>query len=113
MKRTTGLIASFAVAVLLVARPGVAAADVVPARKAKSDRDAAAVERRMAELGVETSAARSGAERLTPSELRYFAEDPSRIQSVGGITWYEFLGGLAVGAVVAAGVFLIAEHSIQ
>jgi hypothetical protein len=113
MKRTTGLLASFAVALLLVARPGVAVADVVPARKAKADRDAAAVERRMTELGVETSAARSGADRLTPSELRYFAEDPSRLQSVGGITWYEFLGGVVVGVVVAGAVFLAADHSIQ
>jgi hypothetical protein len=68
-------------------------ADVVPARKAKSDRDAAAVERRMAELGVESSSARAGADRLTPSELRYFAEDPSRIQNVGGLTASEWIAG--------------------
>ena len=113
MKRTSGLIASFVVVALLVARPGLAVADIVPARKAKADRDAAAVEKRMAELGVDSSTARAGAERLTPSELTYFAEDPSRIQTVGGITWYEFIGGVAVGAVVALGIFLVADHAIQ
>ena len=73
----------------------------MPARKAKTDRDAAAVERRMAELGVESSSARAGADRLTPSELRYFAEDPSRIQSVGGLTAGEWIAGIAFLALLA------------
>jgi hypothetical protein len=76
-------------------------ADVVPARKAKTDRDAAAVERRMADLGVDSSSARAGADRLTPSELRYFAEDPTRLQSIGGLTAGEWLAGGAFLALLA------------
>jgi hypothetical protein len=113
MKRAAGLFASFAVVALLIARPGLASADVVPARKAKADRDAAKVEQRLARIGVDSSGAKASAEKLTPGELRYFASDPSRLQNVGGITWDEFLGGVIVGGVVAAAVFLIADHSLQ
>ena len=113
MKRTIGTLASFAVAAILVIRPGLAAADVVPARKAKADKDAAAVEQRLASLGVDSGTAKSSTERLTPSELRFFAEDSSRIQNVGGITWYEFLGGVVVGAAVALATFAVADHAIH
>jgi hypothetical protein len=79
-------------------------ADVVPARKAKADRDAAKVEERLVALGVDASAAKENAERLTPSELRFFAADTDRVQSVGqqdmfsGQTvnmWFESLAGAA------------------
>ena len=113
MKRSTGTLASFAVAIVLVLQPGLAQADVVPARKAKADRDAAAVEKRLATIGVDAATARTSAEMLTPSELRFFAEDSSRIQSVGGITWYEFLGGVVVGSAVALVTYAVAVHSIQ
>ena len=113
MKRAAGILASFAVAALLVARPGLASADVVPARKAKADRDAAKVEERLASMGADASAARSSADKLTPGELRYFAQNPARLQNVGGITWDEFLGGVVVGGAVAVAVFLVAEHAIQ
>src|SRR6185295_19749288 len=49
---------------LLLARPGLAWADVVPARKAKANRDAAAVEQRLVALGVDGTMARAGAEGL-------------------------------------------------
>ena len=88
-----GRMGAAACCALLLAGPGLAWADVVPARKAKADLDAAAVEQRLAALGVDSSAARSSAERLTPSELRFFAEDPGRIQNVGGLTGGEWLGG--------------------
>jgi hypothetical protein len=113
MKRSTGMFASFAVAAILVLRPGLAVADVVPARKAKADRDAAKVEQRLATLGVDAPTAQSSAGRLTPAELRFFAEDPSRVQNVGGLTWYEFLGGVAIGAAVALGLGLMAVHAVQ
>lgn len=113
MKRTTGILASFAVMAVLVLRPGIAMADVVPARKAKADRDAAKVEVRLAALGVDTATAKSSAENLTPSELQFFAEDPSRLQNVGGLTWYEFLGGVGVGIIVATGLALMAVHAVQ
>ena len=78
---------------ILMVRPGLAFADVVPARKAKADRDAAAVEKRLASLGVDGATARTSAEKLTPSELHFFAENPSRVQNVGGLTGGEWLGG--------------------
>src|SRR5688572_16633432 len=87
-------------------------ADVVPARKAKADRDAAAVEQRLVALGVDAAAAKSSADQLSASELRFFASDPLRLQSVGqqdmfaGQTvnlWYESIGGAAM---LAAGLGL-------
>jgi len=113
MKHRTGLLASFLVAALLVARPGIALADVVPARKAKAQRDAAAVESRMASLGVDSSTAKAGTEHLTPSELSFFAEDPSRLQVVGGLTWDEIAGGLVFGGTVALFLLLLAIHAKQ
>ncbi|HEY3227491.1 MAG TPA: hypothetical protein VGK61_10915 [Planctomycetota bacterium] len=107
----TGLFASFVVAALLVARPGLALADVVPARKAKADRDAAAVEQRLVTLGVDSSTAKAGTEHLTPSELSFLAEDSSRLQNVGGLTWDEIAGGLIYGGVVALFLFLLFEHT--
>jgi len=86
---------------LILARPGFAWADVVPARKAKANRDAAAVEQRLVDLGVDGTMARAGAEGLTPSELRFFAEDSSRLHSVGGLTWGEWAGGCAVLGLIA------------
>ena len=92
MKHRARIIAAVFCAVLL-ARPGIAFADVVPARKAKADKDAAAVETRLASIGVDAATARNSADRLTPAELRFFAEDSSRIQAVGGLTAGEWLGG--------------------
>jgi hypothetical protein len=79
-------------------------ADVVPARKAKADRDAAAVELRLVAIGMDAEAAKASAVRLTPTELTFFAADPQRVQPVGqqdmfaGQTvnmWWESLGGAA------------------
>ena len=88
-----GRAVSVVVCAVLLARPGLAFADVVPARKAKADRDAAAVKKRLASLGVDDATARTSSEQLTPSELRFFAENPSRVQNVGGLTGGEWLGG--------------------
>lgn len=87
-------------------------ADIVPARKAKADRDAAAVEERLVALGVDAASAKSSADKLSPSELSFFASDPLRVQSVGQQDmfagqsvnlWYESLGGAAM---LAAGLGL-------
>jgi hypothetical protein len=93
-------------------------ADVVPARKAKADKDAAAVENRLVDLGVDAAAAKASAEKLTPSELRFFAADTARLQPVGqqdmfsGQTvnmWYESIGGAAL----LAGGFGLAYYMIH
>jgi hypothetical protein len=88
-----GRAVSVVVGAALLFHPGLAFADVVPARKAKADRDAALVELRLASLGVDGATARTSADKLTPAELRFFAENPSRVQNVGGLTEGEFLGG--------------------
>ena len=113
MKRNFGLLASAVMVSVLLVRPGLGWADVVPPRKAKAQRDAAVVETRLAMIGVDSTTARASADRLTPSELSFFAEDPSRIQNVGGITWYEFLGGVAIGGAMALAIALLAIHSDQ
>jgi hypothetical protein len=113
MKRTAGLASSFLVVAILAFHPAAALADVVPARKAKADRDAAKVEDRMTTLGVDAATAKASAERLTPSELRFFAEDSSRVQAVGGLTWYEVAGGFIIGGAVAAAAYLLAVHAEQ
>jgi len=113
MKRKFGMAASFVVAATLVVGPGLASADVVPVRKAKASNDAAKVEQRLVSLGVPATEASDCVGTLTASELGFFAGDPARVQSVAGITWYEFLAGCAVGGAVALGLFLLAEHSVQ
>lgn len=93
-------------------------ADVVPARKAKADRDAAKVEDRLVALGVDAAAAKSSADRLTPSELQFFASDPGRLQPVGqqdmfsGQTvnmWFESL----IGAAFLAGGLGLAYYMVH
>lgn len=93
-------------------------ADVVPARKAKADKDAAAVENRLVSIGVDSAAAKASANRLTPSELRFFASDTARLQPVGqqdmfsGQTvnlWYESLAGAAF----LAGGFGLAYYMVH
>jgi hypothetical protein len=113
MKRRIGLASSFVVAAILVAHPVLASADVVPARKAKAAKDSAKVEQRLVSLGVPAKEASDCVGSLTAAELGFFAEDTARVQSVAGITWYEFLAGCAVGGAVALAVFLLADHSIQ
>ena len=113
MMRRLAMAASFVVAATLVAGPGAASADVVPIKKAKAANDAAKVEQRLVSIGVPAKEASTCVGTLTASEAGFFAGDPDRIQSVAGITWYEFLAGCAVGGAVALGIFLIADHSIQ
>ena len=81
---------------VLLARPGLAAADVVPARKAKAGKDAVRVEARLVSLGVPATEASACVGSLTATELGFFAGDPARVQNVGGLTATEWLAGGAV-----------------
>jgi hypothetical protein len=78
-------------------------ADVIPSRRA--ERDAAAeqaVKSRLQDLGLSKAQIQSEIDGLNPQETAYFAEQPERLQPVGGLYWYEFIIGLAV--LVALGV---------
>lgn len=94
--RTSGrfLLALFCAA--LLARPGIASADVVPAKKAKPRNDGAKVEQRLVSLGVPAKEATDCVGSLTASELGFFAADEARVQSVGGLSFTEWLVGGAV-----------------
>ena len=70
-------------------------ADVIPTsydRKSKEDRQA--VQARLEGLGAAPSAAEHRVRHLSPDELAFFAEHPERVQSAGGLYWYEWVGGL-------------------
>lgn len=72
-------------------------ADVIPSRRI--ERDAAAeqkVKGRLHELGLNASQAEHEVLALNPAETAYFAENPQRLQPVGGLYWYEFLIGTGV-----------------
>ena len=81
---------------VLLARPGLASADVVPVRKAKSDKAASKVEARLVSMGVPAPDASACVGSLTASELGFFAGDSRRVQSVGGLAMEEWLAGGAV-----------------
>lgn len=81
-------------------------ADVIPSRRV--ERDAAAeqkVKGRLHELGLNASQVEHEVLSLNPAETAYFAENPRRLQPVGGLYWYEFIiGGLVLAGLV--GVWL-------
>ncbi len=88
-------------------------ADVIPTRYGSESGDAAKVESRLTELGVEAAKARDHAMQLTDEEAAYFAWDTARIQPAGcqeifggqsDNLWWEWLFGLA--ALGGAGVFI-------
>jgi hypothetical protein len=71
-------------------------ADVIPTsydRKSKADRQA--VQSRLEVLGATPSAAELRVQHLSADELAFFAAQPDRVQSAGGLYWYEWLGGAA------------------
>ncbi len=104
-----GLLLAFAVAALLVGRPGVASADVAPARKPSPA--AAKVDARLRKAGVPAAQSAEQVAKLTAAETAFFAADESRVQVVGGLTWYQWLSGLGWLLAIAAAAALLADHS--
>lgn len=93
-------------AVLIAASPCLA--DVVPtAYDTKSTSDRHAVRERLESLGSAPEAADLRVRHLSPDELAFFAADPERIQSAGGLYWYEWLGGAAFLAGLAIAYFTV------
>lgn len=83
-------------------------ADVIPTQydtKSKDDRQA--VRSRLEGLGSTPSAAEHRVRQLSAEELAFFAAHPERVQSAGGLYWYEWLGGAAFLAVLAIGYFTV------
>lgn len=78
-------------------------ADVIPTRRV--ERNTAAeqkVKARLEQLGVTPQEADRQVADLSSRDAAYFAENTDRVQSAAGLYWYEWLGGLAFAAVVAA-----------
>lgn len=83
-------------------------ADVIPTQydtKAKGDRQA--VQARLEGLGAAPSAAELRVKHLSSDELAFFASNPERVQSAGGLYWYEWLGGAGFLAVLAIAYFTV------
>ncbi|RPH52446.1 MAG: hypothetical protein EHM91_00270 [Planctomycetota bacterium] len=82
-------------------------ADVIPTRRV--ERNTAAeqkVKARLEQLGVTSQEADRQVADLSPRDAAYFADNPSRVQAAAGLYWYEWLGGLAFAAAVAAVILI-------
>jgi hypothetical protein len=82
-------------------------ADVIPTRRV--ERNTAAeqkVKARLEQLGVNAQEADRHVGDLTVQDTAYFAQNPERIQSVAGLYWYEWLGGIAFAAIIVAIVLI-------
>jgi hypothetical protein len=82
-------------------------ADVIPTRRI--ERNPAAeqkVKARLEQLGVPSQEALRQVNDLSPQDTAYFAQNPERVQMAAGLYWYEFLGGLAFAAIVAAVILI-------
>lgn len=88
-------------AVLVMGLPCLA--DVIPTRRV--ERNTAAEQKvkvRLEQLGVSAQDADRQVADLSPRDASYFADNPDRVQAAAGLYWYEWLGGIAFAAVVAA-----------
>jgi hypothetical protein len=93
-------------AVLVAASPCLA--DVVPSSyDSKPTSDRQAVRERLESLGSSPDVADLRVRHLSADELAFFAAHPERIQSAGGLYWYEWLGGAAFLAALAIAYFTV------
>jgi hypothetical protein len=60
------------------------------------------VKARLEQLGVSSQEADRQVADLSPHDTAYFAENPGRVQAAADLYWYEWLGGIAFAAIVAA-----------
>ena len=82
-------------------------ADVIPTRRV--ERNPAAeqkVKARLEQLGVAPQEADRQVSELSHSDAAYFAQNPDRVQSVGHLYWYEWLGGLVFAGVITAAILI-------
>jgi hypothetical protein len=82
-------------------------ADVIPTRRVEKNPAAEQkVKSRLEQLGVTPQEADRQVADLSPRDAAYFAENPDRVQAAAGLYWYEWLGGLAFAAAVAAVILI-------
>jgi len=82
-------------------------ADVIPTRRTERNVEAEQkVKARLEQLGVTADEANRQVRSLTPQETNYFAQNPERLQLTSGLYWYEWLGGLALIALIVIFVFI-------
>ena len=82
-------------------------ADVIPTRRTERNVEAELkVQARLEQLGVSSDEATRQVRGLTQQETNYFAQNPERLQLTSGLYWYEWLGGLAVVALIVIFVFI-------
>lgn len=85
-------------------------ADVVPTQyDTKSKQDRQAVQARLETLGSTPAAAEQRVRQLSADELAFFAARPERVQSAGGLYWYEWLGGAAFLGVLTIIYFTVTD----
>jgi hypothetical protein len=87
-------------------------ADVIPTRHDEKKPEAReAVVERLREMGQAPSTAEDCVARMMPSEVDYFAADTARIQSAGGLYWYEWLfGAITLGTTLGIAIWLQQEY---
>lgn len=85
-------------------------ADVVPTQyDSKSAKDRQTVQSRLETLGSSPAAAEQRVRQLSADELAFFAAQPERVQSAGGLYWYEWLGGAAFLGVLTIIYFTVTD----
>ncbi len=95
-------------AVLATAAPCLA--DVVPTQyDSKSAKDRQAVQARLETLGSTPAAAEQRVRQLSADDLAFFAAQPERVQSAGGLYWYEWIGGAAFLGVLTIIYFTVTD----
>jgi len=86
-------------------------ADVIPTRRVEKDNASEQkIKARLETLGMPAADADRHVGDLSPEETRYFAQDTNRVQYAAGLYWYEWLGGLAFIALLAA-LYIIRTHN--
>jgi hypothetical protein len=76
-------------------------ADVIPTRRAEPNAASEQkIKARLESLGMNSADADRHVRDLSPSDANYFAQDVNRVQYAAGLYWYEWVGGLAMIAIL-------------
>lgn len=76
-------------------------ADVIPTRRVEKDTASEQkIKTRLESLGMPAADADRHVANLSPEETNYFAQDTNRVQYAAGLYWYEWVGGLAMLAIL-------------
>jgi len=76
-------------------------ADVIPTRRAETNAASEQkIKSRLESLGMSSADADRHVRDLSPSDANYFAQDTNRVQYAAGLYWYEWVGGIAMIAIL-------------